>query len=37
MTEVLGASLAVSFIFSAGLCRSVGHVVNWELPIIDTV
>ncbi len=24
MTEVLGASLAVSFIFSAGLCRSVG-------------
>jgi MFS family permease len=24
MTEVLGASLAVSFIFSAGLCRSAG-------------
>lgn len=24
MTEVLGASLSVSFIFSAGLCRSVG-------------
>lgn len=24
MTEVLGASLAVSFIFSAGLCRSIG-------------
>ncbi|MBN8575429.1 MAG: hypothetical protein J0L66_00730 [Cytophagales bacterium] len=24
MTEVLGASLAVSFIYSAGLCRSVG-------------
>ncbi|MFN8881688.1 MAG: DUF5690 family protein [Cyclobacteriaceae bacterium] len=24
MTEVLGASLAVSFIFSAGLCRTVG-------------
>ncbi len=24
MTEVLGASLAVSFIFSAGFCRSVG-------------
>ncbi|MFN5168917.1 MAG: DUF5690 family protein [Cyclobacteriaceae bacterium] len=24
MTEVLGAALAVSFIFSAGLCRSVG-------------
>ncbi len=31
MTEVLGASLAVSFIFSAGLCRSVGAyvMVNW--------
>ncbi len=27
MTEVLGASLAVSFIFSAGLCRSVGAFV----------
>lgn len=27
MTEVLGASLAVSFIFSAGLCRSVGAYV----------
>jgi hypothetical protein len=26
-TEVLGASLAVSFIFSAGLCRSVGAFV----------
>lgn len=24
MTEVLGASLSVSFVFSAGLCRSVG-------------
>ena len=24
MTEVLGASLAVSFVFSAGLCRTVG-------------
>jgi MFS family permease len=27
MTEVLGASLSVSFIFSAGLCRSVGAYV----------
>lgn len=27
MTEVLGASLAVSFIFSAGLCRSIGAFV----------
>lgn len=27
MTEVLGASLAVSFIFSAGLCRSIGAYV----------
>jgi len=27
MTEVLGASLAVSFIFSSGLCRSVGAYV----------
>lgn len=27
MTEVLGASLAVSFIFSSGLCRSVGGYV----------
>lgn len=27
MTEVLGASLAVSFIFSSGLCRSVGAFV----------
>ncbi len=33
MTEVLGASLAVSFIFSAGLCRSVGAYVmrDWRV------
>jgi Family of unknown function (DUF5690) len=33
MTEVLGASLAVSFIFSAGLCRSVGAYImqDWEV------
>lgn len=33
MTEVLGASLAVSFIFSAGLCRSVGAYVmrDWNI------
>jgi len=33
MTEVLGASLAVSFIFSAGLCRSVGAYVmrDWSV------
>jgi len=33
MTEVLGASLSVSFIFSAGLCRSVGAYVmrDWDV------
>lgn len=33
MTEVLGASLAVSFIFSAGICRSVGAYVmqDWNV------
>jgi hypothetical protein len=33
MTEVLGASLSVSFIFSAGLCRSVGAYVmrDWSI------
>lgn len=33
MTEVLGASLAVSFIFSAGLCRSVGAFImrDWGI------
>ena len=34
MTEVLGASLSVSFIFSAGLCRSVGAYLmqQWSVP-----
>ena len=34
MTEVLGASLSVSFIFSAGLCRSVGAYLirDWGVP-----
>jgi hypothetical protein len=34
MTEVLGASLSVSFIFSAGLCRSVGGFLmrDWGVP-----
>jgi hypothetical protein len=33
MTEVLGASLAVSFIFSAGLCRTVGAylIKDWNI------
>jgi MFS family permease len=33
VTEVLGASLSVSFIFSAGLCRSVGSFImnNWHV------
>ncbi|HEY3403625.1 MAG TPA: DUF5690 family protein [Ohtaekwangia sp.] len=33
MTEVLGASLSVSFIFSAGLCRSVGGYLmrDWQV------
>lgn len=33
MTEVLGASLSVSFIFSAGLCRTVGGYVmrDWHV------
>jgi hypothetical protein len=33
MTEVLGASLAVSFIFSGGLCRSVGALLirDWGI------
>lgn len=41
MTEVLGASLAVSFIFSAGICRSVGayvmqdwHVSEYWMPFV---
>jgi hypothetical protein len=34
MTEVLGAALSVSFIFSAGLCRSVGSYImrDWGVP-----
>jgi hypothetical protein len=33
MTEVLGASLSVSFIFSAGLCRSIGSYLmrDWHV------
>jgi len=33
MTEVLGASLSVSFIFSAGLCRTVGSYIknDWNV------
>ncbi|HYC84810.1 MAG TPA: DUF5690 family protein, partial [Chryseosolibacter sp.] len=33
MTEVLGASLSVSFIFSAGLCRTVGSYLmrDWNV------
>ncbi len=33
VTEVLGASLAVSFVFSGGLCRSVGGYImkNWHI------
>ncbi len=33
-TEVLGAALSVSFIFSAGLCRSVGAylMLEWNVP-----
>ena len=33
MTEVLGAALSVSFIFSSGLCRSVGAylIVDWHV------
>jgi hypothetical protein len=33
-TEVLGATLSVSFIFSAGLCRSTGAYVmqQWDVP-----
>ncbi len=36
MTEVLGAALSVSFIFSAGLCRSVGGFImrDWGTPEI---
>lgn len=36
MTEVLGASLAVSFIFSAGLCRSVGAYLMQDWNVSET-
>ncbi len=34
VTEVLGAALSVSFIFSSGLCRSVGSyiMIHWAIP-----
>lgn len=35
MTEVLGASLSVSFIFSAGLCRTVGSYVMKEWNVTE--
>lgn len=44
VTEVLGASLAVSFIFSAGLCRSAGgfimrdwHVSEFWMPFVASL
>lgn len=36
MTEVLGASLSVSFIFSAGLCRSVGAYLMRDWNVSET-
>ena len=36
MTEVLGASLSVSFIFSAGLCRSVGAYLMRDWHVSET-
>lgn len=36
MTEVLGASLSVSFIFSAGLCRSVGSYLMRDWGVSET-
>lgn len=36
MTEVLGASLSVSFIFSAGLCRSVGSYLMRDWNVSET-
>ena len=36
MTEVLGASLSVSFIFSAGLCRSVGSYLTRDWGVSET-
>jgi hypothetical protein len=36
MTEVLGAALSVSFIFSAGLCRSVGAYLMQDWNVSET-
>lgn len=36
MTEVLGAALSVSFIFSAGLCRSVGSFLMRDWAVSET-
>jgi hypothetical protein len=36
MTEVLGAALSVSFIFSAGLCRSVGAYLMRDWGVSET-
>src|SRR5688572_1870554 len=36
MTEVLGAALSVSFIFSAGLCRSVGAYIMRDWGVSET-
>lgn len=36
MTEVLGAALSVSFIFSAGLCRSVGAYLMTDWNVSET-
>ena len=36
MTEVLGAALSVSFIFSAGLCRSVGAYLMRDWNVSET-
>jgi MFS family permease len=36
MTEVLGAALSVSFIFSAGLCRSVGAYLMQDWNVTET-
>lgn len=36
MTEVLGAALSVSFIFSAGLCRSVGAYLMRDWAVSET-
>lgn len=36
MTEVLGAALSVSFIFSSGLCRTTGAILIQEWQIAET-